>query len=209
MSGKRRTRRWLREHRADSYVRQAQAAGYRSRAAFKLLELDRSERLLKPGQRVVDLGAAPGGWTQVASEKVQPGGRVVAVDRLEMAPVAGAVVVTGDIRDSDVVSRIKQEIGPQGADIVISDMAPNLTGVKTADRAAAEALVVDALEFATQILKPGGTAVVKVFQGDLLEAAMDTARRHFRKVRLCKPKASRTRSAESYLLASGCGGILQ
>lgn len=209
MSGKRRTRQWLREHRADSYVRQARAAGYRSRAAFKLLELDRIEHLLHPGQCVLDLGAAPGGWTQVACQKVAPGGQVVAVDLLQMASVAGAIVVTGDFRCAEVMARIEHEIGPQGADLVISDMAPNLTGVKITDRAAAESLVVDALEIATQVLKPGATAVVKVFQGDMLDEAMGTAKRHFKKVRLCKPKASRARSSESYLLATGCGGILQ
>ena len=209
MAGKRRSRQWLRDHRADSYVRQAKQRGYRSRAAFKLIELDAVERLLRPGQLVLDLGAAPGGWAQVAAERIQPGGRVVAVDLLALAPLAHVEAIQGDFRQSAVKCEIRRRIDGREVDLVISDMAPNLTGVKITDQAAAQALAIEAIRFAAEIMSAQARLVLKVFHGSELAGVIEHARKHFASVRTVKPKASRSRSAETYLLASGRGGILQ
>lgn len=208
MSGKRKRREWHRRHVGDAYVKQATQSGYRSRAAYKLRQLDDAERLLAAGALVVDLGAAPGGWSQVARERVGSRGRVIAVDRLEMAPIDGVEVVLGDFRDDAVRERLEATIGAAGADLVISDMAPNLTGVRIADQAAAEALVLDAFAFAEQVLKPGGRVVVKVFQGSAFDTLLGNARQRFDRVRVKKPAASRAESSELYLLGTGRGGIL-
>jgi 23S rRNA (uridine2552-2'-O)-methyltransferase len=189
-------------------VKQAVAAGYRSRAAYKLIELDQREKLLRPGQFVLDLGCAPGGWSQVAAARVRPGGDVLAVDLLEMADLEGVRFLHGDFLDPGVRARIVNELPVSGADLVISDMAPNLSGVKITDQAACEALVVDVLDLAAEVLKPGANVLVKVFQGAALEPVLAYARAHFERVRIRKPSASRAHSAESYLLAAARGGIL-
>jgi 23S rRNA (uridine2552-2'-O)-methyltransferase len=201
MSGKGKSRRWYKAHRADPYVKRSTAEGLRSRAAYKLMQLDARERLFRPGQWVVDLGAAPGGWSQVAAPRVAPGGRVLALDRLEMVPIEGVCFFQGDFFSEALRGRLIAKLPGSMADIVISDMAPNLTGVKIADQAACEELVLDVMEYAGQVLKPGGTLLTKVFHGAGMDGVLATARQRFEQVRLRKPDASRARSAESYLLA--------
>ncbi len=194
---------WLAEHFEDEYVRRAQKEGYRSRAAYKLMELDARDRLIRPGLTVVDLGAAPGGWAQYVAGRLARQGRLVVIDLLPIAPVPGAEVIQGDITDPAVVARLLQALGGRTVDLVLSDMAPNISGVGVTDQARAMGLAETALEFARQVLGPGGRLVIKVFQGpgfDELRRALAGA---FEKVVTRKPKASRARSAEIYLVASG------
>jgi 23S rRNA (uridine2552-2'-O)-methyltransferase len=195
------SRAWMAEHVNDPYVQRAKRLGYRSRAAFKLLEIDARDHLLKPGAVVVDLGAAPGGWSQVAAQKVGPAGRVIAVDLLEMAPVAGVVFLKGDFTDPAVAARLEAALGGRGVDLVLSDMAPNISGIGAADQARHLHLAEMALAFALGRLKPDGVFLVKLFQGSGFEAFVRGAREHFRQVCLRKPEASRSRSREVYLLA--------
>jgi 23S rRNA (uridine2552-2'-O)-methyltransferase len=197
------SRRWLDEHHGDRYVREAREQGYRSRAAFKLKELIERDRLLKPGMAVVDLGAAPGGWSQVAAGLVGPSGTVVATDILAMEPVRGVQFVHGDFTEPAVQSRIVDALGGRRADLVISDMAPNITGVRVTDQARSLELVETAIEFAMQVLQPGGALLVKVFQGADVTPVRDALRRAFTSVSHRKPAASRARSSEFYLLARG------
>src|SRR5262245_54041287 len=199
-------RTWMERHVADPYVRRAKALGYRSRAAFKLAEIDRTDRLFAPRQRVVDLGAAPGGWSQVAAEKVGPGGRVIAVDILEMAPLAGVSVIRGDFTDTTVLREVADALGGARVDLVLSDMSPNLSGVAAADQARSIHLCELALEFALAHLKPGGTLLVKAFQGAGFPAFLQRLRASFERVASRKPDASRSRSSEMYLLARGLQG---
>jgi len=208
MSGKSKTRRWLKQHRSDTYVQRAGAEGYRSRAAYKLMELDEREKLLRRGMAVLDLGSAPGGWSQVAAARVMPGGCVLAVDLLPMPDIDGVQFLHGDFTRPEVQAALIHQLPTAGADIVISDMAPNLTGVKITDQAASEALVVEVMEFATRVLVPSGRLLVKVFHGSGLDPVLAHARAHLEQVRVRKPDASRARSAESYLLATSRGGIL-
>ena len=203
MSGKRGTRRWLRGHVNDAWVREAGARGYRSRAALKLVQIDDEHRLLAPGARVVDLGAAPGGWTQVAVERTRPGGLVLALDRLAMEPVPGAHALLGDFEDEGLRASLRERLAPGGADLVLSDIAPNLTGVKDTDQARAAELVRGVIEFAAQVLERDGALLVKVFHGAEFDAIGAQARARFRRVKVAKPRASRARSAETYLLARG------
>jgi len=197
---KKSTREWLQRHRRDPFVQQATAQGYRSRAAFKLLQLDASDRLFKAGQQIVDLGAAPGGWSQVAANRVGNGGRVVAVDLLPVETIANVTVIRGDFLDLEVRAQIKESLsGP--ADLVLSDMAPNLSGVRERDQAMALEIGSQCLQFAAQILKPKGILVVKVFQGQSLSELQHSLAEYFAPVRVRKPRASRSRSAEVYLLA--------
>jgi len=203
VSGKRDTRRWLRGHVRDAWVREAEARGYRSRAALKLVQIDDEHRLLAPGARVVDLGAAPGGWTQVAVERTRPAGLVLAVDRLAMEPVPGAQVLHGDFDDPQLRARLGERLPPGRADVVLSDMAPNLTGMRDTDQARGAELVHLALAFAQQALAPRGALLVKVFHGVEFDALARAARERFREVKVAKPLASRARSAETYLLARG------
>ena len=185
---------WHQRHVNDAYVRKAKEKGYRSRAAFKLLELDEKHRILKPGFVVIDLGAAPGGWAQVAAAKVRPGGRVVAIDLLDMAPVPGVEFQKGDFR----------EIAFEGsADVVLSDISPNISGIRDTDQARAAELVLDAAALARKKLAPGGAFLVKVFQGDRFPTLLDDMKRIFRTVQVSKPGASRSESRETYLLARG------
>ncbi|MBX6746408.1 MAG: RlmE family RNA methyltransferase [Acetobacteraceae bacterium] len=199
------SQRWLERQLNDPYVRAAQSRGFRSRAAFKLLEMDEKYRLLKPGSRVVDLGAAPGGWTQVAVEKAGPKGRVVALDLLAMDPVPGATVLQGDFQDAAAEQAVLAALdGP--ADLVLSDMAPNTTGHAATDHLRIIALAELALDFALKVLSPGGGFVAKVFQGGSEKGLLDTLKRNFTAVRHVKPPASRKDSSELYVVATGFRG---
>ena len=197
---------WMREHINDPYVQKAKAEGYRSRAAYKLLELDRKDRLLAPGQLVVDLGAAPGSWSQVAAAKLGARGRVVAVDLLPLEPLPGVLFVQGDFREREVLDALLLALGGRKADLVISDLAPNISGIGVSDQARSMHLAELALEFARQYLKPGGSLVVKVFQGAGFTEFLAAMRKAFAKVTSRKPEASRGRSSEMYLLGKGLKG---
>ncbi len=194
---------WLREHVSDVYVQRARHDGYRSRAAYKLQEIARSDRLIAPGMTVVDLGAAPGGWSQVAAELVGPKGRVIAVDLLEMQPVRAVVFVRGDFRDAATVARLEAELGAAPVDLVVSDMAPNISGIAMSDQTRVMHLAELALDFAVKWLKPEGNFLVKTFQGAGFPELRGAMRRHFRQVLTRKPRASRGRSSEIYLLGKG------
>jgi 23S rRNA (uridine2552-2'-O)-methyltransferase len=193
--------RWLEEHFSDPYVRRAQGQRLRSRAAFKLEELDAAEKLIFPGAVVVDLGAAPGGWSQYAARKLGGGGRVYALDILPMDAIAGVDFRQGDFREQSVVDALLAELGGRRVDLVLSDMAPNITGVDVVDQARAADLEALALDFALEVLGPRGVLVMKVFQGAGFQELVGRARRAFRVVRMRKPKASRQRSSETYLVA--------
>jgi 23S rRNA (uridine2552-2'-O)-methyltransferase len=199
------SQRWLERQLNDPYVQAAKAAGYRSRAAFKLAELDEKFRLLKPGGRVVDLGAAPGGWTQVAVRKVGERGRVVGLDLLPVDPIPGATILQGDFQDQAAESSVEEALGGQ-ADLVLSDMAPNTTGHAATDHLRIMALADLALDFALRVLAPGGAFVAKVFQGGSEKAFLDTLKARFATVRHAKPPASRKDSAELYVVATGFKG---
>jgi 23S rRNA (uridine2552-2'-O)-methyltransferase len=199
------SQRWLTRQINDPYVQAAKEQGLRSRAAFKLIELDAKCDLLKPGMRVVDLGAAPGGWTQVAARRVGPGGRVVALDLLPMEPVPGAEVLQGDFQEAEVESRVEAALGGP-ADLVLSDMAPNTTGHAATDHLRIIGLAELALDFALRVLAPGGGFVAKVFQGGSERTMLATLKRHFAAVRHVKPPASRKDSSELYVVATGFRG---
>lgn len=195
---------WLREHRDDPYVQQAQRDGYRSRACYKLLELQERERLIRPGMTVLDLGSAPGGWSQVAAGLVGNRGKVVASDILAMDPIEGVDFVQGDFTENEVFERILKEMDGNFADLVISDMAPNMSGVSAVDQPKSIYLVELALDMACRALVPGGVFVTKVFQGEGFDELFRATRGHFEKVLTRKPTASRPRSREVYLVAKGC-----
>lgn len=194
------SKQWMMEHVNDPYVQRAQKEGYRSRAAYKLMELDERDNLIKPGMVVVDLGATPGGWSQVAASKVGQSGRVIALDLLPLQPLARVEFIQGDFREDSVLAQLEATLQGQQIGLVISDMAPNISGVDISDQARAMYLAELALEFAAQHLKPGGAFLVKVFQGTGFEEYMKTMRNHFARVVSRKPKASRDRSSEVYLL---------
>ena len=193
--------RWLREHFADPFVQRAQSEGWRSRAVFKLEEIDRRERLLKPGQVCLDLGAAPGAWSQYAQRQVGRQGRVVATDILPMSELPGVNFVQGDFREAAVFEQVMALVPRREVDVVLSDMAPNLSGVDVIDQPRAMFLAELALEMAGRVLKPGGAALIKVFQGADFPQLLQSARARFGRVKLVKPQASRSRSPEIYLLA--------
>jgi 23S rRNA (uridine2552-2'-O)-methyltransferase len=193
----------MREHVNDPFVQLAQKEGYRSRAAYKLLEIDAKDRLLKPGTVVVDLGATPGGWSQVAAAKVGRGGKVIALDLLPLDPLAGVDFIQGDFREDAVLKQLEDLLQGKPVGLVISDMAPNICGVASADQARAVHLAELAMEFALEHLKPDGNFLVKVFQGAGFEDFLKLMRSRFAKVVTRKPKASRDRSSELYLLGSG------
>lgn len=195
--------RWLAEHFDDHYVKQAQAKGLRSRAAFKLLELHEKYGLIKPGMVVVDLGAAPGGWCQVVTPLVGEAGRVIALDMLEMEPLPGVEFIQGDFTEDEPLEALEQALEGRAVDLVLSDMAPNMSGMTTTDQARAMYLAELALEFVKEHLKPGGDFVVKLFQGTDFDDYVRQVRTLFEKVQVRKPKASRPRSREVYLLARG------
>jgi 23S rRNA (uridine2552-2'-O)-methyltransferase len=191
----------LRRQADDVYVRRAKAEGYRSRAVYKLLEIDDKDHLLVPGRQVVDLGAAPGGWAQVASDRVGPRGHVWALDLLPMDPLPGVDFIQGDFRDALVLETLLNKVAGNPIELVMSDMAPNISGVKAVDQPRAMYLSELALDFACRILAPGGDLLVKVFQGEGFDGFVQEARRHFERVVVRKPKASRPRSPEVYLVA--------
>lgn len=195
--------RWLREHFADPYVKRAKAEGWRSRAVFKLEEMDRTARLFKPGMAVLDLGAAPGAWSQYARRQLGKGGRVVASDILPMDPLAGVEFIQGDFREQPVVDAIQAATGAGGLDVLLSDMAPNLSGMDAIDAPRAIYLAELALALAVHLLKPDGVALIKLLQGAGFQEFVAAARRDFAQIRFLKPGASRSRSPETYLLASG------
>jgi 23S rRNA (uridine2552-2'-O)-methyltransferase len=197
------SQRWLREHFDDPFVARAQQEGYRSRAVYKLTEIDRRDQLLRPGLRVVDLGAAPGGWSQYAAERVGPSGRVVASDILAMEPIPGVEIVTGDFHEESVLSAILEQLGGEMADLVLSDIAPNLSGTDAIDQPRAMHLCELALDLAVRVLKPNGAFLVKLFQGQGSDEFMRELRRRFARVVVRKPEASRPRSREVYVLARG------
>ena len=194
---------WMQEHVSDRFVKRARTEGRRSRAAFKLEEIARRDRLLAPGMTVVDLGAAPGGWSQVAAGEVGPHGRVIALDRLDMPPVAGVTFIRGDFHDGIVVTELENALAGLKIDLVLSDMSPNLSGIAIADHARAVALAELARDFALKHLKPQGNLLVKLFQGSGYEAFLKGLRNRFRTVAVRKPEASRDRSSEVYLVAKG------
>ncbi|MGB1008487.1 MAG: 23S rRNA (uridine(2552)-2'-O)-methyltransferase RlmE [Thiolinea sp.] len=195
------SQRWLREHFDDEYVKKAQQDGYRSRAIYKLQEIQEKDRLIKPGYKVVDLGAAPGGWSQYASQLVGKHGRVVASDILPIDPLPFVEFVLGDFREDAVLQELLTVLGDEKADLVISDMAPNMSGMDAVDQPRAMYLCELALDMAQQVLKPGGDFVVKLFQGEGSEAFLKDVRNHFKQVKVRKPSASRPRSREVYVLA--------
>ena len=199
------SQRWLERQLNDPYVAAARAAGYRSRAAFKLVELDEKFHLLKPGARVVDLGCAPGGWIQVALRKLGERGAVVGLDLLPVDPIAGATILQGDFQDAEVEQRVEAELGGR-ADLVLSDMAPNTTGHAATDHLRIMGLAELALDFALRVLAPGGAFAAKVFQGGSEKAFLDTLKARFAQVRHAKPPASRKDSAELYVVATGFRG---
>jgi 23S rRNA (uridine2552-2'-O)-methyltransferase len=193
--------RWLAEHEADRYVLEARKLGYRSRAVFKLKEINEKDRLLKPGQVVVDLGAAPGGWSQWARPLLGAKGKLIALDILEMAPLPDVEFILGDFREESVLHRLEAALGGQAVDLVLSDMAPNVSGIDAADQAGSIYLCELAMDFAKAHLKPKGSLLVKIFQGSGFEDYLKTMRQTFESVTIRKPKASRPRSREVYLLA--------
>jgi 23S rRNA (uridine2552-2'-O)-methyltransferase len=194
---------WLHEHVTDTYVKRATAEGFRSRAAYKLQQIAGRDRLLAPGMIVVDLGAAPGGWSQVAAKAVGEQGLVVGVDLLEMPPVPGVRTIRGDFGEPETLAAVEQALAGRRADLVMSDMAPNISGVASVDQARAVALGELALDFALKHLKPQGNFLVKLFQGAGYDGYVARLRQCFVQVRTRKPAASRSRSSEVYLLATG------
>ncbi|MFO7641204.1 MAG: 23S rRNA (uridine(2552)-2'-O)-methyltransferase RlmE [Candidatus Competibacteraceae bacterium] len=198
--------RWLREHFTDEYVRRAQAEGYRSRAVYKLLEIHEKDRLLKPGGTVVDLGAAPGGWSQLATRLVGRDGRVIALDLLPMEPLAGVEFIQGDFRETAVLDQLLAALAGRPVDLVLSDLAPNTSGIKAVDQPRGLYLAELALDFAGRCLRPGGDFLVKAFQGEGFDAFLQDLRAAFATVAPRKPRASRPRSAEQYLLARNYRG---
>jgi len=200
---KQKNNQWMQRHVKDSFVKQAQNDGYRSRAAYKLLELNDKDKLLKPGICVVDLGAAPGGWCQVASSMIGEKGRLIAMDLLPMDHFAQVEFVQGDFSEQAVYDELMKILDGQAVDLVICDIAPNMSGVRTVDQARAMYLTELALDFSRQVLKPGGNFVVKVFEGQGLDEFRDAARKIFSKVLNRKPKASRDESRELYIVGKG------
>lgn len=197
---------WLKEHFDDQYVQRSWQDGYRSRASYKLLEIDAKDKLFKPGMTVIDLGAAPGGWSQIAADKVGPSGVVIASDILEMDALAGVDFIQGDFTEDAVLDAILGALGERPVDLIISDMAPNMSGMAAIDQPQAMYLVELALDLARQTLRPGGHFLAKVFQGEGFDEFLKELRGSFTRVVTRKPEASRARSREVYLLAEGFKG---
>jgi 23S rRNA (uridine2552-2'-O)-methyltransferase len=194
---------WLREHVNDHYVQRAKAEGYRSRASFKLMEIDDKDKLIRPGEAVVDLGATPGGWSQVVAERMKGKGRTIALDLLEMDPLRGVDFIQGDFRDEAVLLQLENMLAGEKVALVLSDMAPNMSGVPVSDQARIIHLAELGLEFSRNWLKPDGAFLVKVFQGVGFTEFMQEMRKTFKTVSSRKPNASRDRSPEVYLLGKG------
>ena len=197
------SKQWMHEHVTDSYVQRAQKEGYRSRAAYKLLEIDERDHLLKRGMVVVDLGAVPGGWSQVAAARVAPSGKVIALDLLPLQAIHGVEFIQGDFREDSALAQLEELLGGKPVGLVISDMAPNISGIDITDQARAMHLAELALDFSVRHLQPGGAFLVKVFQGVGFEDYVKLMRSHFGRVVTRKPDASRSRSNELYLLGIG------
>jgi len=195
------SRRWLDEHVSDPFVQKANKEGWRSRAVFKLQEIDQKEQLIKPGMRIIDLGAAPGGWSQYAGKKMGGQGRIIALDLLHMDPLNSVQFIQGDFRDEHVLKELMAALGDQKADLVMSDMAPNISGMTAVDQPRAMYLVELSLELCKEALAPGGSLLLKLFQGAGSQEFLAQLRQAFGKVRVIKPKASRPRSREVYVLA--------
>ena len=198
---------WMREHVTDTYVQRAKAQGYRSRASFKLMEIDDRDHIIHPGTTIVDLGAAPGGWSQVAVQRMKGRGRVVALDLLEMEGVHGVQFIQGNFCEEDTLRHLESVLGGKRVDLVLSDMAPNISGVSVSDQARMMTLAELALDFCRHWLQPEGVFLVKLFQGHGYEDFVREMRQVFRSVAMRKPEASRDRSAEVYLLGKGVQGI--
>ena len=194
---------WMQEHLNDEFVKRAQKDGYRARAAYKLIEIDEKDKLIKPGMTIVDLGSTPGSWSLVAVQRLKGLGKVIALDILDMTGIAGVTFIQGDFREEAVLLQLQAAINNKPVDLVIADMAPNISGVKDVDQAGAAYLTELALEFSKDWLKPNGNFLVKVFIGAGFDDIVKTMRGHFDKVVTRKPKASRDRSSEVYLLGLG------
>ncbi|MCP4391790.1 MAG: 23S rRNA (uridine(2552)-2'-O)-methyltransferase RlmE [Gammaproteobacteria bacterium] len=203
MSRSKSSKRWLQEHHQDAYVLKAREQGYRSRAVFKLEEIQQKDRIFKPGQFVLDLGAAPGGWSEYAVQAVGERGRVIALDLLPMEPVAGVEFLQGDFTEQKTLDELLGLVGEQKFDLVLSDMAPNLSGMHSVDQPKSIYLAELAFEMASDFLAPGGVFIVKLFQGDGFEELVSTFRLTFKSVKFRKPDASRSRSSEIYAVCSG------
>ncbi len=203
MKPSRTSKAWMQEHLNDPYVKLAQKEGYRARAAYKLMEIDDKDKLIKPGMTIVDLGSAPGSWSQVAVQRLKGQGKVIALDILDMPPIGGVTFIQGDFREESVLRRLEERLNNLQVDLVIADMAPNISGVKDVDQAGAAYLTELALEFSREWLKPSGSFLVKVFIGAGFEEILQNMRQMFDKVVTRKPKASRDRSSEVYLLGIG------
>ncbi|MCY1263257.1 Ribosomal RNA large subunit methyltransferase E [compost metagenome] len=198
--------RWLKEHFDDPYVKMAQRDGYRSRASYKLLEIQEKDRILRPGMTVVDLGAAPGGWSQVTSRVIGDKGTLIASDILPMDSIPDVTFIQGDFTEDEVFARLLEAIGENPVDLVISDMAPNMSGLPAVDMPRAMFLCELALDLCTRVLRPGGDFLIKIFQGEGFDAYLKSVRENFDKVQMRKPLSSRDRSREQYLLARGFRG---
>ncbi len=198
--------RWLQEHFDDEFVKRSQQEGYRSRAVYKLEEIDKKDHLFKPGVTVIDLGAAPGGWSQYVARKLKGKGRIVALDILPMEPLVGVEILQGDFLEDEVFHKLLNLLGDDKPDLVISDMAPNMSGMQAVDIPRAMYMAELALDLGQQVLKPGGGLLVKLFQGEGFDAYLKMLRERFNRVVTRKPKASRSRSREIYALATGFKG---
>mgnify|MGYP006074095273 CR=1 FL=1 len=198
-----RSKAWMQEHLNDEYVKRAQKEGYRARAAYKLMEIDDKDKLIRPGMTIVDLGSAPGSWCQVAMQRLKGQGRIIGLDLLDMHTIAGVDFIQGDFREESVLKELEKKLNKKQVDLVIADMAPNISGVKDTDQAGAVYLTELALEFSQQWLKPKGNFLVKVFIGAGFDDIVKRMRSEFDKVVTRKPKASRGRSNETYLLGLG------
>ncbi len=203
MKPSRTSKAWMQEHLNDPYVKLAQKDGYRARAAYKLMEIDDKDKLIKPGMTIVDLGSAPGSWSQVAVQRLKGQGKVIALDILDMQPIGGVAFIQGDFREEAVLRQLEETLNNVQVDLVIADMAPNISGVKDVDQAGAAYLTELALDFSREWLKPSGSFLVKVFIGAGFEEILQNMRQMFDKVVTRKPKASRDRSSEVYLLGIG------
>lgn len=203
MARSRSSGRWLSEHFSDEYVKQAQALGYRSRAVFKLKELDERDRIFKPGMVVLDLGAAPGGWSQYAAERTGKKGLIIALDLLPVEAIDGVIFIQGDFREEAVLQQLMAELNNRPVDLVLSDMAPNMSGNRVVDQSRGMYLAELALDTARNVVKEGGGFITKLFQGPDVDAYVKEVRSVFSRVVVRKPKASRDRSPEVYLVGSG------
>lgn len=194
---------WMQEHVNDEFVKRAQKEGYRARAAYKLIEIDDKDKLIKPGMTIVDLGATPGSWSQVVVQRLKGQGRVIALDLLDMQPINGVEFIQGDFREEAILKLLEEKLNNKQVDLVIADMAPNISGIASVDQAGAAYLTELALEFSKDWLKPSGNFLVKVFIGAGFDEILHNMRQMFDKVVTRKPKASRDRSSEVYLLGLG------